>query len=324
MTSGATQSLHMTRLFAAEPERVFEAWLDPAIAETWLFTSPASERHGAQIDARVGGQWTITDRRAGQDYTASGVYLEIDRPRRLVFTFGMPQFSPESVRIILAVEPAASGCVLNLTHERLPHEHHAATETGWSQVFDALAANVERSPADGVLVEPGTIRFERVLAGPIDRVWAYLVESDKRGKWLATGHMQPRVGSVFELRFQHASLSSQVDPTPERFKSIENGHVSHHQLTRFEPPTLLSFTWDGAGEQASEVRFELTPQRDNVLLALTHRRLADRALAASVAAGWHAHLAMLVDRLDGREPPSFWSVFGTLDGEYQTRFGAPH
>jgi uncharacterized protein YndB with AHSA1/START domain len=46
----------------------------------------------------------------------------------------------------------------------------------------------------GVVTEAGTIRFERVLPGPIERVWAYLTESKERGKWLASGEMDLRVG----------------------------------------------------------------------------------------------------------------------------------
>ena len=67
----------------------------------------------------------------------------------------------------------------------------------------------------GAIVGPGTIRFERLLPGPIERVWAFLTESDKRGKWLAWGEMEPEVGSDFELHFHHAELSAKQAPIPE-------------------------------------------------------------------------------------------------------------
>jgi len=97
------ETLRITRRFDAAPERVFDAWLDPARAGRWLFTSPTSERHSTDLDVRVGGKWTIVDRRDGVDYTARGDYLEVDRPRRLVFSFGMPQFSPLSCRVIVEI-----------------------------------------------------------------------------------------------------------------------------------------------------------------------------------------------------------------------------
>ncbi len=91
----------MIRKFGASPEPLFDAWLDPGIAERWLFTTPASESHSTTIDARPGGAWTITDRRDDVDYAATGQYVEIDRPRRLVFSFGMPQFSPAITRVVV-------------------------------------------------------------------------------------------------------------------------------------------------------------------------------------------------------------------------------
>ena len=44
------------------------------------------------------------------------------------------------------------------------------------------------------LVEPGTVKVERLLPGPVERAWAYIVESDKRAKWLAAGEFDLRIG----------------------------------------------------------------------------------------------------------------------------------
>ncbi len=46
----------------------------------------------------------------------------------------------------------------------------------------------------GELIAPDTVRFKRLLPGTIDRVWSYLVDSEKRGKWLAGGDTEERVG----------------------------------------------------------------------------------------------------------------------------------
>ncbi len=140
MTVAAKPGLRMSRRFEAAPARVFAAWIDPAIAARWLFTTPDSESHSAQLDVRVGGRWTITDRRDGVDYTATGEYLEIDPPRRLVFTFGMPQFSPEFDRVTVEIAPDGAGAVMTLSQQDLPPDYVAATEEGWSKMFDALAA----------------------------------------------------------------------------------------------------------------------------------------------------------------------------------------
>ena len=132
--------LRVSRSFAAAPARLFEAWTSPALASAWLFTSPTSENNTTEMDVWVGGAWTVTDRRDGVDYTAVGEYLEVERPRRLVFTFGMPQFSPLSTRVVVEIAPEGDGSVLALTQEGLPPDpgHHDAIRQGWSDMFDAL------------------------------------------------------------------------------------------------------------------------------------------------------------------------------------------
>jgi uncharacterized protein YndB with AHSA1/START domain len=132
--------VRITRRFDASPERVFDAWLDPKIARKWLFTLPEGEAYTAELDTRIGGRWTITERRGGVDYTGVGEYLEIDRPRRLVFTFAMPQFSPDINRIIVEIEPEETGCILTLVQEGLPEGYEDATINGWGKMFTALAA----------------------------------------------------------------------------------------------------------------------------------------------------------------------------------------
>jgi uncharacterized protein YndB with AHSA1/START domain len=138
MTEPTLVSARLTRRLDAAPERVFDAWLDPQIANRWLFTSQASQANDTQIDARVGGKWRISDCRGGVDYVGLGEYLEIDRPRRLIFTFGMPQFSPAFNRVTVEIEPDGTGCVLTLTHEGVPESDKAGLEMGWGEMFDHL------------------------------------------------------------------------------------------------------------------------------------------------------------------------------------------
>ena len=147
MTVEPDRMLRMTRRFNAAPERVFDAWISPATVRKWLFASPADETYTATIDARVGGAYTITARREGVDYTASGQYLEIDRPRRVVFTFEMRQFSPNTDRITVELAPDGTGCTMLFTQEGIDIAQELAltagqvsgSEIGWSNMFEALA-----------------------------------------------------------------------------------------------------------------------------------------------------------------------------------------
>lgn len=172
----------------------------------------------------------------------------------------------------------------------------------------------------GVVIEPGALRLERVLPGPVERVWSYLTDSDKRGQWLAPGQMDLRVGGPVELRFNHEDLSRQTGPTPERYRNECNvtGHV-----TRCDPPRLLSYTWGESSGSNSEVTFELTPRGKDVLMVITHRRLGSRDAMVNVASGWHAHVGFLIDVLSDREPPDFWAVHARLAADYAQRIATP-
>jgi uncharacterized protein YndB with AHSA1/START domain len=139
MSLPKTVTVKVSRRFQASPERVFDAWLDPAKACRFLFATPTGEVVRADIDARVGGRFMIVDRRDGEDIAHEGEYLEIDRPRRLRFTFGVPKYSKEFSRVTIDITPAAGGCELTLTHEGVLADYADKTPEGWNMVFDGLA-----------------------------------------------------------------------------------------------------------------------------------------------------------------------------------------
>jgi uncharacterized protein YndB with AHSA1/START domain len=170
----------------------------------------------------------------------------------------------------------------------------------------------------GIALTKDTVRLERLLPGPVERVWAYLTQSDKRRLWLAAGSMDLRMGGAVKLNFLHRELSP-GEPLPDRYKDMENGTVVEGNITACEPPRLLSFTWGGAFPGISEVTFQLTPKGDKVLFVVTHRRLDTRAGFISVAAGWHTHVGLLIDHLQGIAPRPFWATHGLLEKDYEKR-----
>jgi len=142
MTAAPKVTVKVTRRLAATPERVFDAWIDPAQASRFLFKTPTGEMVRTAIDARMGGAFNFTERRDGQDIEHVGEYLEVDRPRRLAFTFAVPKFSAEKTRVTIDLAPQGAGAALTLTHAGVLPDWASRTETGWGMILDGLAASL--------------------------------------------------------------------------------------------------------------------------------------------------------------------------------------
>jgi len=169
--------------------------------------------------------------------------------------------------------------------------------------------------AYGVLTEPATLTIQRLLPGPIERVWAYLTESDLRRQWLAAGQMEMKVGAPVELVWRNDELTN---PPGQRPPGFSGEHRMQSRITELDPPRKLAITWGINGG----VTFELVPKGSEVLLTVIHRRVPDRETLLKVSAGWHMHLDILVARASGKEPETFWDGWSRLHREYGRRLPA--
>jgi uncharacterized protein YndB with AHSA1/START domain len=171
--------------------------------------------------------------------------------------------------------------------------------------------------AYGEVIDSNTVRFERLLPGPIERVWSFLVDADKRAKWLCGGETQLTVGGNADMIFNNASLSGGSDvERPAKYKDMPECVSFSGSVTRCEPPYVLAHTWAFECE-SSEVCYELTAVDDKVRLVLTHTRLNNAEMMLSVSGGWHAHLEILIAVLDGTEPQPFWSLHTEFETKYE-------
>ena len=169
--------------------------------------------------------------------------------------------------------------------------------------------------AYGTVIEPATLKIQRLLPGPIDRIWAYLTETELRRQWLAAGPMQMQVGSAFEFVWRNDELSHPPGQRPAGFPQEQR---MQSRITECEPLRKLSFTWQGSGD----VSFELAPKGRQVLLTVTHRRLPDRATLLKVAAGWHMHLDLLLACATDQKREPFWDGWSRLLKDYEQRLPA--
>jgi uncharacterized protein YndB with AHSA1/START domain len=86
----------------ANAQAVFDAWIEPALMERWLFKSPDNTL-SARSDPRVGGAYSITETAAGRVITHDGTYAIVDPPKRLAFSLVVPQHFVGVARIEIEI-----------------------------------------------------------------------------------------------------------------------------------------------------------------------------------------------------------------------------
>ena len=117
----------------ASPETVFEFLTDPELMLRW-------KGRIVRLDPRVGGEFfiEITPRDI-----ASGSFVEVDPPKRVVFTWGWVgdghPIPPGSTTVEITLEPDGEGTILHLEHRDLPEGAGAAHDEGWTFFLPRLA-----------------------------------------------------------------------------------------------------------------------------------------------------------------------------------------
>ena len=122
----------VTRWIAASPPTVFAFFTD---SERWA----AWQGVGGTVAAWAGGQLRVIMPDAA---AASGQFIEVVPPRRIVFTWGWEgneiPIPPGSSTVIIELEPADNGTLLRLTHYGLPADAGELHRKGWERYLDRL------------------------------------------------------------------------------------------------------------------------------------------------------------------------------------------
>lgn len=166
--------------------------------------------------------------------------------------------------------------------------------------------------AYGALTAPDTLKLQRLMPAPIERVWAYLTESDLRRQWLAAGQMELKVGAPVELVWRNDELNNPPSQRPIGFPEEQR---MQGRISECDPPGKLAIAWDGFGE----ISYTLERQGDNTLLTMIQRGLPNRDIVLMFAAGSHMHLDILLACVTGTEPPQFWDGWSRLQKDYGHR-----
>jgi uncharacterized protein YndB with AHSA1/START domain len=147
------RDLVLTRVIEATPEKLFRAWTEPELIKQWFAPLPWTTPF-AETDVRPGGSTTIVMRSPdGSDFPSGGVYLEIVKNQRLVFTDAYTKaWQPSDkpfMTVILTFEDLGGRTKYHVlvrhwsVADREQHEKMGFHE-GWGQCTDQLAALVTR------------------------------------------------------------------------------------------------------------------------------------------------------------------------------------
>ncbi len=138
-TQTTTSSLTVTRTIKASADRVFDAWTQPEQMKRWA-APEGVEVQVAEVDLTVGGRYHIRMLSGeGVEYNAVGVYREVTRPNRLVYTWSWEEKEHDVGETLVTVEFKAQGenTEVVIVHEGFPAtEARDGHEQGWNGCLD--------------------------------------------------------------------------------------------------------------------------------------------------------------------------------------------
>ena len=292
------------RLMDKPPEKVWSVLTEPARLANWLGE--------VEVELRVGGVFNIQFR--GIAVRMTGKITGLEPGRMIEYTWLENNGKPDSL-VRWEIVPAPGGCRLRLTHrfgEGCPLKELTPFMGGWHAFMNAIPGSTDGTfipYADEKELEAGYrkryledenfaeranfvkrpgVRLERLLPGPITRVWDHLTRPELLPAWFeGKSSIEPRVGGAV---------------------SLMDGHV-RGTVTRWSPPHQLSYTWNvfapGDGPDAvsaypeSYLTLTLESQGDQVMLRLDHLPVLER-FEKQNAMGWHTFLDILSDTLTQR------------------------
>lgn len=266
-----TIQVRVSHRFSASAERVYDAFLDPAKASQFLFSTPTGQVVRCEIDARVGGRFTIVDRRDGEDVAHTGEYLALERPARIVFSMAVPKYSADASTVRIEITPLRNGCELTLTQE-MPARYEntrGRTQSGWTGILelaDELLA--ERSETCGAgIAQHGTV------PAIVGRMFAALADTLELHRKLvqltdAAGRAEDAVYS--ELAASWREISQKVTQTAERMQAQRELPMAAHDQSAWGPDHVQAFERFVAAENQLLAHLRVCAERDGKMLAGMH------------------------------------------------------
>ena len=142
----STKTVTVSRTLKARPQLVFDAWTRADSLREWFFPAPGVVGE-ATCDPVVGGRYRVVGLLPSGAEEIVGEYLEIEPPRRLVFTFESRHAGEETTLVTVTLDPGPDGETTDMTirHEGISDtEFQIVVPDGWGSVCDKLADYLAR------------------------------------------------------------------------------------------------------------------------------------------------------------------------------------
>ncbi|MGC1559241.1 MAG: SRPBCC domain-containing protein [Bradyrhizobium sp.] len=137
--------VQIRRRVRASAEEIFDLWTKPDLMVRWMSPSPGAVDCKASCDLRAGGAFSLVMSSEETSREVSGTYVQIDRPRKLVFTWTGPLTNNVNTLVTVELTPRGDETDLVLTHRRLPTQAIVEGHTkGWGNILDHLADAVSK------------------------------------------------------------------------------------------------------------------------------------------------------------------------------------
>ena len=133
------------RLLPASPAVVYDEWLDPDSLSEWMCPRPARATN-IELDPTIGGLLRIDIEEDGVRFVVTGRYVELDRPRRLSFTWSCSTWPDPSVESLVTVTLEPHGedneTLMTIHHALLPPGLIDRHQSGWVRIAEQLSAEL--------------------------------------------------------------------------------------------------------------------------------------------------------------------------------------
>jgi len=263
-----TVSVRVTHRFAASAERVFDAWLDPSKVCKFLFATATGQIVRADIDARVGGRFTIVDRRNGEDVEHLGTYVAIERPRRLVFDLSVPKYSSDESRVEIEIQPLAHGCELTLV-QHMPGRYadvKGRSQDGWRRILGMLEEIVPAAePSCGAgLAQHATVPTK---IAPMFAALADTLETHRAMIVLDGPEARLEDEAYRTLAASYRELAAQVEKVAQQMASYRDLPPCAHDEKAFGAGQLQAFQHFVKAQSELVELLRLAAERDEAMLS---------------------------------------------------------